>query len=94
LKHTYINISSKGVKPQPSLQRGVVHSHKRHPKIPNFQISNPTPTQLEKWMALVIGFVTFTYIHAVHTKTKHGFMEKTYKYFKKKHLPSQHIRSK
>jgi len=60
-----------------------LHLHKHHPKILNFQISNPTPTQLEKWMALVIGFVTFTYIHAMHTKTKHEFMEKTYKYFKK-----------
>jgi len=88
LKHAYINISPPR-ESNPDLERsctwnrGVLHLHKHHPKILNLQISNPTPTQLEKWTTLVIGFVTFTYTHAVHTKTKHGFMEKTYKYFKK-----------
>jgi hypothetical protein len=67
------------------MKRGVLHSHKHHPKIFNFQIYNPTPTQLEKWMALVIGIVTFTYIHPRSAyKNQTWIYEKNIQIFQKK----------
>jgi len=45
-------------------------------KNPNFQTSNPTPTQLGKWTIFIAIIATFTYIHKVHTKIILGFLEK------------------
>jgi len=45
-------------------------------KNPNFQTSNPTPTQLGKWTIFIPSIATFTYIHKVHTRIILGFLEK------------------
>jgi cobalamin-dependent methionine synthase I len=45
-------------------------------KNPNFQTSNPTPTQLGKWTIFIPRTTTFTYIHKVHTRILLGFLEK------------------
>jgi hypothetical protein len=56
--------------------RGVLHPHKHPTKNPNFQTSNPTPTQLRKWIVFIPRTATFTYIHKVHTRIILGFIEK------------------
>jgi hypothetical protein len=45
-------------------------------KNPNFQTSNPTPTQLGKWTIFIPIIATFTYIHKVHTRIILGFLGK------------------
>jgi hypothetical protein len=45
-------------------------------KNPNFQTSNPTPTQLGKWTVFIPRTATLTYIHKVHTRIVLGFLEK------------------
>jgi hypothetical protein len=45
-------------------------------KNPNFQTSNPTPTQFGKWTIFIPRTTTFTYIHKVHTRILLGFLEK------------------
>jgi len=45
-------------------------------KNPNFQTSDPTLTQLEKWTIFISIIATFTYIHKVHTRIILGFLEK------------------
>ncbi len=57
--------------------RGVLCTHINiQQKNPNFQTSNPTPTQLGKWTVFIPRTATFTYIHKVHTRIILGFLEK------------------
>jgi hypothetical protein len=58
------------------------------PKNPNFQTSNPTPTQLEKWIVFIPTIATFTYIHKVYTKIILGFLEKRTNISKETSTPS------
>jgi hypothetical protein len=53
-----------------------MHPHKHPTKKSNFQTSNPTPTQLGKWMVFIPRTTTFTYLHKVHTRIILGFLEK------------------
>jgi len=45
-------------------------------KNPNFQTSNPTPTQLGKWTIFIPRTTTFTYIHKMHISIVLEFIEK------------------
>jgi hypothetical protein len=56
-------------------------------KNPNFQTSNPTPTQLEKWIVFIPRIATFT-IHNVYTKIILGFLEKHTNISKETSAPS------
>jgi hypothetical protein len=53
-----------------------MYPHKHPTKNPNFQTSNPTPTQLGKWTIFIPRTATFTYIHKVHTRIIFGFLER------------------
>jgi hypothetical protein len=56
-------------------------------KNPNFQTSNPTPTQLEKWIVFIPRIATFT-IYKVYTKIILGFLEKRTNISKETSTPS------
>jgi hypothetical protein len=68
--------------------RGVLCAHINiQQKNPNFQTSNPTPTQLGKWTVFIPRTATFTYIHKVHTRIMLGFLEKHTNTFKRSLWP-------
>lgn len=74
--------------------RGVLCTHINiQQKNPNFQTSNPTPTQLGKWTIFIPSIATFTYIHKVHTRIIFGFLDKHTNTLKEP-LPSQLTRCK